>query len=92
MDEYVHIVCQHCNTTNRVLRERLGADAAKVPTASMPDLVAKGLAAVNPQMKALLPLLGRTQAFSADKARRILGYEPRPAADTVAECGASLVG
>jgi dihydroflavonol-4-reductase len=41
-------------------------------------------------MKALLPLLGRTQKFSTDKARSVLGYTPRPAADTVADCGASL--
>ena len=73
------------------LKTRLGERAAKVTTANMPDLVAKGLAAVNPQMKALLPLLGRTQAFSTDKARRVLGFAPRPSAETVADCGASLV-
>ncbi len=74
------------------LKDRLGAAASKVPTAAMPDLIAKGLAAVSPQMKALLPLLGRTQRFSHDKASRILGYAPRPPRDTVADCGASLVG
>jgi dihydroflavonol-4-reductase len=75
----------------RILRTRLGSAASKVPTANMPDLVAKGIAAVNPQMKALLPLLGRTQAFSSEKARRLLGFAPRPAEETVADCGASLV-
>jgi nucleoside-diphosphate-sugar epimerase len=73
------------------LRERLGEGAAKVPTAAMPDLVAKGLAIASPQMKALLPLLGRTQKFSADKARARLGYAPRPVRDTIADTGASLV-
>jgi nucleoside-diphosphate-sugar epimerase len=72
------------------LRTRLGARATKVPTAAMPDLVARGLAAVSPEMKALLPLLGRTQAFSTAKARAMLGFAPRPAADTIADCGASL--
>lgn len=72
------------------LKARLGAQAAKVPTAAMPDLVARGLAAVSPQMKAMLPLLGRTQKFSTDKARAMLGYAPRPPEDTVADCGASL--
>jgi nucleoside-diphosphate-sugar epimerase len=74
------------------LKVRLGAAAAKVPTANMPDLVFRGLAAVSPQMKQLLPLLGRTQKFSHDKASRVLGYAPRPAAETVGDCGASLVG
>lgn len=74
----------------QVLRERLGDKAAKVPTAKMPDVAFKGLAMVNPQMKALLPLLGRTQAFSTEKARSLLGYAPRPVADTVADCGATV--
>ena len=57
----------------------------------MPDLAFKAIVAVSPQMKPLLPLLGRTQAFCTDKARRLLGYAPRPAQDTIADCGASLV-
>jgi len=73
------------------LRAGLGAAAAKVPTAAMPDLVARGLAAVSPQMRAMLPLLGRTQAFSTEKARRVLGYAPRLAKDTVVDCARSLV-
>jgi nucleoside-diphosphate-sugar epimerase len=74
-----------------ILRARLGQAAAKVPTTNMPDLVARGVALASPQMKALLPLLGRTQAFSTEKARLKLGFAPRPAADTVADCGASLL-
>ncbi len=76
----------------QTLRERLGPLGAKVPTANMPDLVARGLAAASPQMKALLPLLGRTQKFSTQKARAELGFAPRPARDTIGDCGASLVG
>jgi nucleoside-diphosphate-sugar epimerase len=75
----------------RILREGLGAAAAKVPTATMPDLVARGLATVSPQMKTMLPLLGRTQAFSTEKARRVLGFAPRPAAETVIDCARSLL-
>lgn len=74
----------------QVLRERLGEKAAKVPRKKLPDIAFRGLAMVNPQMKALLPLLGRTQKFSTEKARAVLGYAPRPAPDTIADCGASL--
>jgi dihydroflavonol-4-reductase len=73
------------------LRARLGDRAAKVPTAALPDLAARALAAVSPEMKAMLPLLGRTQAFSTERARRLLGYAPRPAVDTVADCAESLL-
>jgi nucleoside-diphosphate-sugar epimerase len=75
----------------RILRARLGEAAAKVTTTAMPDLVARGLAVVSPQMKALLPLLGRTQEFSTDRARRLLGFAPRPAEDTLVDCTRSLV-
>ncbi len=75
----------------QTLKARLGPKGAKVTTAAMPDLVARGLAVASPQMKALLPLLGRTQAFSTDKARRVLGFAPRPARDTIGDCGESLV-
>jgi nucleoside-diphosphate-sugar epimerase len=75
----------------RALKEGLGARAGKVPTANMPDVVFRGLAAVQPQMKALLPLLGRTTVFSTQKAREVLGYEPRPGAQTVADTGESLM-
>ncbi len=73
------------------IRARLGPAAARVPTRRMPDLLARTLALVSPQMRALLPLLGRTQSFSTDKARQLLGYTPRPAADTVADCAVSLI-
>jgi nucleoside-diphosphate-sugar epimerase len=73
------------------LKRRLGAAAAKVPTVNMPDLAFKAAAAVSPQMKSLLPLLGRTQKFTNEKARRVLGYAPRTAEETIADTGASLV-
>ena len=74
----------------QVLRDRLGNRAARVPRLLLPDWSARALAKVSPQMRELLPLLGRTQRFSSEKAKRILDFTPRPPADTVADCGASL--
>lgn len=73
------------------LRARLGAAAAKVPTDNLPDDAFRALAAASPQMAGLLPLLGRTQRFSYDKARERLGFQPRAPEDTVADTGASLI-
>jgi dihydroflavonol-4-reductase len=75
----------------RTLRERLGEPAAKVPTADLPDDTFRALAQSNAEMAALLPLLGRTQAFSSDAARQVLSFAPRPPQDTVADAGASLL-
>ena len=74
------------------LKAGLGRRAARVPTARMPDVVFKGLAAVQPQMRALLPLLGRTTVFRTDKARRVLGFDPRPGAQTVVDSAEALIG
>ena len=75
----------------RILRERLGPRAAKVPTRELPDLVVRLLALFMPQMRMLVPVLGvRTQPDNA-KARRLLGFSPRPAADTIADCAESLL-
>lgn len=76
----------------QALKDGLGAKAAKVPTRGMPDIAFRALAVASPQAKAVLPLLGRTQKFSTDKARTVLGFAPRPARDTAIDCGASLVG
>jgi nucleoside-diphosphate-sugar epimerase len=74
-----------------VLRERLGEAATKVPTRRMPDIAARVLALASPQMRALMPLLGRTQKFSREKAERVLNFAPRAAETTVSDCGQSLV-
>jgi dihydroflavonol-4-reductase len=73
------------------LRARLGARAAKAPTKVMPDFVFRLAAAFRPELRALLPLLGRKNRYSWAKAERLLGFKPRPAADTVTETAESLM-
>ncbi len=73
------------------LRTRLGARAAKVPTRILPNLLLRGLAVFLPPLRALLPLLGRRPLFSAAKARRMLGFAPRPVTETIIDCAESLL-
>jgi len=75
-----------------VLRARLGARADRVPTRAMPDFLFRGLALAVPALRSLAPLLGRRQLFSAEKARRTLGFAPRPAEVTLVDCAESLLG
>jgi len=74
-----------------VLRERLGERAAKVPTREMPVWVARALARVNPQMRALRLLLGRNLDATSAKAERMLGWKARPIEDTIVETAESLL-
>lgn len=74
-----------------VLRERLGDRAAKVPTREMPLWVARGLARVSPQMRALRSILGRDLDATSAKAERMLGWKARPIEDTIVETAESLL-
>jgi dihydroflavonol-4-reductase len=74
-----------------VLRAQLGPSAAKVPTRRLPDPLFRLAAAFDPALRSVLPALGRKHRHSAAKARRLLDWQPRPAASTIVDCGRSLV-
>jgi nucleoside-diphosphate-sugar epimerase len=76
----------------KTLRARLGRRASKVPVRALPNFVARLLALFSPQLRSLAPELGRRNPLTAEKARRLLGFAPRPAADTLADCARSLIG
>jgi hypothetical protein len=75
----------------RILRSRLGARATKVPTRRLPSPVVRALSLFQPNLRALTPLLGRTNPLTAEKARRVLGFAPRPAETTLLDCAESLL-
>jgi nucleoside-diphosphate-sugar epimerase len=75
----------------RTLRSRLGARAAKVPTRRLPDLVFRLVSLFQPNLRALTPLLGRRPGLTTEKARRVLGFAPRPAEATVVDCAERLL-
>jgi hypothetical protein len=44
-----------------------------------------------PELREIAIALGRRNRHSTAKAQRLLGWTPRPARDTVADCGRSLI-
>jgi len=74
-----------------ILRERLGPDAAKVPTRSVPDLLVRGMAIFDPSIRSILGQLGKRTELSSEKARTRLGWAPRPTEETIVECARSLL-
>jgi dihydroflavonol-4-reductase len=73
------------------LRGALGEQARRVPTRALPNIMVRAAALFDPALRAATPLLGRKYTHSADKARRLLGWNPRPAATTVVDCATSLL-
>jgi nucleoside-diphosphate-sugar epimerase len=68
-----------------ILRTHLGPAASRVPTDALTDDDFRAIAAVSPQLATLLPLLGRALQHSSAKARRVLGWQPRPVVDTIVD-------
>jgi dihydroflavonol-4-reductase len=74
-----------------VLRRELGADAAKVPTRGVPNLLVRAMALFDPGIRSITNQLGKKLAYSNEKARTTVDWAPRPIEQTIAETGRSMV-
>ncbi|MFJ4467098.1 NAD-dependent epimerase/dehydratase family protein [Streptomyces sp. NPDC089424] len=75
----------------RVLRDGLGDDGRHVSTRQIPDVVVRLLARFrDPMLREITPSLGRRNRHTTEKARTLLGWQPRPARETVLDCATSL--
>ena len=76
---------------SRILREHLGIAAGKVPTRALPDIMLRLVSLFDPAVRFLTPSLGRRHVHSTVKAQRVLGWQSRPATDTLVDCAKSLI-
>ena len=74
-----------------ILKAGLGAAARRVPSRTIPSAVLRLGALVNPEFRSLVPDLGYARRVSADKARRILGWQPRDPEQAIVAAGASML-
>ncbi|MFK3979521.1 NAD-dependent epimerase/dehydratase family protein [Micromonospora sp. NPDC050397] len=75
----------------RALKAGLGERAKRVRTLQLPDVAVRLAARTDRGLKEILPGLGRRSTHTTDKARRLLGWQPRPAAETVVGAAQALV-
>ena len=76
----------------RILRDGLGEHGRRVSTRRIPDLVVRLMARFrDPSLREITPALGRRNRHSTEKARTVLGWQPRPARQTVLDCAESLI-
>lgn len=75
----------------KTLRSKLGDRATKVPIRRLPDFIVRILLPFMPQLKGLTPMLGRKFPLTSEKARKMLGFVPRPATTTIVDCAESLL-
>ena len=75
----------------RVLKDRMGAAARRVPTRQLPDWLVRIAALFDPAVRQFAPELGKIRNATNDKARRLLGWAPRSNADAIVATAESLV-
>lgn len=74
-----------------VIRARLGAAAAKVPTRTVPTIVARVVSLFSPQFRSIVPDHGHAKRTSNEKARRELGWTPRDPTEAIVAAAESML-
>lgn len=67
------------------------AYAGRLPTRVLPDWLVRLAARFKPELRPTLPELGRFKQLSPAKARRVLGWQPRPNREAIIATGDSLI-
>jgi len=75
----------------KLLKNRMGDAAKKVPGHQLPNWVVRLAALRDPALKLLLPELGKRKNATNEKARRILGWAPRSNEESIVATAESLV-
>ena len=74
-----------------VLKRRIGARAGKVPTRQFPNWLLRLIALPSASVRQILPELGKPKNGSNDKAKRLLGWAPRPSEEAIVATAESLL-
>jgi nucleoside-diphosphate-sugar epimerase len=75
----------------KVLRDRMGAAARRVPTLQLPNWMVRLAALRDPAVRQILPELGKRKNATHEKASRVLGWTPRSNAEAIVASAESLV-
>jgi nucleoside-diphosphate-sugar epimerase len=76
---------------SQILHERLGAAAKRSPTRNLPNFVVKLNAWFDPAIAMVVPDLGKVKILSNEKAKSLLGWQPRSNVDALVATAESLI-
>lgn len=74
-----------------VLKSNLGEAAKRVPERQLPDWLVKVAALFDPTLKSIVPSLGKHPQAINEKAKRLLGWQPRSNEETIIATAKSLL-
>ena len=75
----------------KLLKSRLGTAAKKVPARQLPDWLVRVASLRDPAVKQILPELGKKKNATNEKARRLLGWNPRSREDAILATAETLL-
>jgi dihydroflavonol-4-reductase len=75
----------------KILKERMGDAAKRVPTRQLPDWLVRLARFKDAAVKQIIPELGKWKNATSEKAEKVLGWSPRSREDSIAATGESLV-
>ncbi|HEY5238579.1 MAG TPA: aldehyde reductase [Rhizomicrobium sp.] len=75
----------------KVLKARMGAAGKRVPTRELPNWLIRVVAMRDKTVAQIVPELGRNRNATGEKARRVLGWEPRSNEDALVATAESLI-
>ena len=75
----------------RILRQRLGLAASRVPRRVWPNWLVRLFALRHPALKGIVPLLGLNLNATSAKAQRLLGWTPRAPEEAIVATAESLI-
>jgi nucleoside-diphosphate-sugar epimerase len=74
-----------------ILKRRLGPAARRVPSAQLPDWAIKAGGVFDRNARLAVAELGHAKQATSEKAKRLLGWSPRPPEEAIVSCGQSLI-
>jgi nucleoside-diphosphate-sugar epimerase len=74
-----------------ILKKRLGIAARRVPTRQLPDWMVRLAALADPEVRQIVPELGKMKNATSEKAKRVLGWSPRSSEDAIVATAESLM-
>jgi dihydroflavonol-4-reductase len=75
----------------KILRQRMGPAASKVPMRVLSNWLVRLAALRNPAMRGIVPMLGVNMNATSEKAQRLLGWAPRSRDDAIIATAESLI-
>lgn len=75
----------------KILKDRLGDRAKKVPTRTLPNFLLRLVGMVDPTVRLIVPELGKKRNSSNEKAKRELGWNPRNNEECIVSTAESLL-